>query len=447
MNDCPNVPGETERLRFKRMMNADALSAGERAYLLGLYFSDGCVRWCSRSTQELIFGFQLDEGAIADRVVELFRRCGLNPRVYFPKRANMIEIRVIATNIVSLFAEKEGVSSLSDHVGLRWVVANGLELPFLAGLVDGDGTATAKLTYSKGSIFGKVEVQTTFSQCVFPFLVDFVHEYVNSLCPGGAALPDPDSKSGDEMRRVFILVSGRDALIRGGVAGWSFKFVRLVSKLRELNRAVADLKSRFLTVGEVARRLHLGYVTVWRWCKKGLIKCMWFGSRFSKSKVYRHIIPIEEVQRLEAELSEESRMRRVEREGMKLVDVAKMLGFTYAALCWRYRQGKLRASLVHGGRGVGSTYLVVAREEVDRLREEKRGGEMTEKAISDGRVVRLADAAKMLRVSAQTLHKWYQRGKVRATMASGGRSRAPKYLLIPRDEVERLMAERGGSAK
>jgi hypothetical protein len=359
-------------------MKVDALSAGERAYLLGLYFADGWIkRQRKTKSTTLSFGLQGDEGEIAERVAEMLKRMGLNSHVtHFRGNMYMIEVYANATNIVSFFAPKRGVRSFSGHVGLEWMShVGGFEVPFIAGLLDGDGYLYAeylgggskRVSARRGSIFGYLDVRWFFGQRKFSFLVDFVYRYVSALAPRGSSVWEEVGVS-----RVSILESGREALIRCGAAKWSWKVADWLRKVEKVKKEISDLKSRFLTTGRVARRLHLAHSTIDEWCRRGVIRHMHV--RSSVSEVYRYIVPIEEVERLEAEFSSREELAQ---EGwgkggwMGLTDVAKVLGVDESTLRrWRQR-GRVKATLVRERGGKRWRYYAVPRDEVERLKKQQ----------------------------------------------------------------------------
>jgi DNA invertase Pin-like site-specific DNA recombinase len=352
------------------VMNIDALSAEEGAYLLGLYLADGSSRWRSKSTKELSFGLQWDEGEIAKRVADMLGCCGLNPHIYPLRRTRMTVVYAVGVNIGSFFPVKKEVKGLGDNSALRRVVDGGFEVPFIAGLVDGDGSATVKLQHHAGSLFGKRQVQVFFSQSNFQFLVDFVYEYVNGLVPRGATLVDDKEAKAGVSKRVSILARGRDALIHHGILRWSFKFARLTNEVERVRREVAELKSKYVTLRKLADRLGLGNSTVWRWCKEGKLRHTYVRSPLSKRRATSLLVSVEEAQRIELEVSEvRERVKTIKEGGVKLRGVAKMLGVTSAALCQRYRRGELQATLIHER---GSKCLVIPRVEVEHLKETKQ---------------------------------------------------------------------------
>jgi predicted site-specific integrase-resolvase len=59
----------------------------------------------------------------------------------------------------------------------------------------------------------------------------------------------------------------------------------------------------------------------------------------------------------------------IKREGVKLVDVAKMLSLSHKTLHKWYKHGKIRATKVWDGR---DEYLVIPNDEVDKLKKCER---------------------------------------------------------------------------
>jgi excisionase family DNA binding protein len=282
-------------------VDTSALTPEERAYLLGLYFTDGYLERISKFSHALYIGLQVNEEEIANRVSKMLERSGLTPRIYSLRLTKGIILYASAANLVSLLGEKKGVASMGDSPTLEWMVSNGLEIPFIGGLIDGDGSATVKLLSQEGCFFGKMQVQVSFAQISFPFLVDFVHEYVNSLVTGGASLPNDSAKWRRKTgKRVSILARGREALASSGILSWSFKFMRLTKEVEQLRAKIAESKSKYLTLRQLAHRLGVGNSTVWRWCKEGKIKHVYVRSPHAKRRAAHLLVPIEETGRLEA---------------------------------------------------------------------------------------------------------------------------------------------------
>ncbi len=252
-------------------MNTSALSGGERAYLLALYLTDGYLRESGKSTHSLEFYFQGNEGGLVLKVAEMLRRTGLNPRLYSPRKRKMILVSVVGKNFLSLFPEKRSLLSYGKNVLRNWINGQGLNgmlgIPFIAGLLDGDGYCQAQ--YDRQGVFGQARVLWVFSQVRLRFLTEFVNEYINSLRADSAVMYDEKKR-----RAVRILSLGRDALISAGLSNWSYKVAVCLKKVEEIKRNIVDLKSRFHVAGQVAKSLHVGRNTLVRWCRLGYVKYM-----------------------------------------------------------------------------------------------------------------------------------------------------------------------------
>jgi hypothetical protein len=272
-------------------MDVGALSLGERAYLVGLYFADGYMRKHRKTSFEIKFSLQGNEMEIAERVGGMLRRSGLNPWISRDKGVYGIRVTATGTNLIVLFPVKEKVGSMSD-ASLRWVTDEGAEMPFVAGLLDGDGNTRAYYI-SRESIFGYVCNEWSFAQVKFPFLVDFFGAYVNSLAAGGASVSVSVG-----VWIVWVLGSGREALLRRGIAEWSYKVKDWLSRSEKLERWLTDIRSRFLMTGQVARRLGVGKWWIAKLCRLGRIKHILIHSLLAKGDRYYNIIPVEEVERL-----------------------------------------------------------------------------------------------------------------------------------------------------
>jgi hypothetical protein len=348
-------------------MRVDALSAEERAYLLGLYFADASLAGHGRY---LMFNLQGNETPIADRVVGLFRRTGLSPSLYYKtgRKGGQILVYVPALNLLSFLPDKNEFLSLRiDNASVRSLLFaerllsdKRVIIPFIAGLIDGDGSC--KASYARRCIFGNLKVEFLFTQKKFPFLVDYVAWYVNSIARRGASIVRGTKGS----RVVSINRSGREALIREGIGEWSVKVPICEREIEEVRRVISDLRSRFLTVTQAARRLGLSAGRVRGLCYRGVLRCLLICGREKSpralSRNYSRIIPVEEVERVGERLRE---VERVKRGGERLVDVSRMLHIPDTTLYGWYKSGWLKAVMVRDGR---SRYLVIPREEVDRLK-------------------------------------------------------------------------------
>jgi hypothetical protein len=259
-----------------------------------LYFADGSLRKRRKSSWIVGVALQGDEMSIAERVAGMLRRSGLNPRIYCERGSYVIRLTATAMNLTVLFPVKGRVRSMSD-VALRWVVEEGVEVPFVAGLLDGDGNTRVRYD-SRESVFGYVCSEWSFAQTKFPFLVDFFGDYVNGLVVRGASVSNSVG-----VHIVSILRSGREALLLCGIAEWSYKVKDWLVRSESLERWLMDIRSRFLTTGQVALRLGIGRCWVAKLCRRGRIRHILIRSVLSSGKRYYNIIPVEEVERLEHE--------------------------------------------------------------------------------------------------------------------------------------------------
>jgi hypothetical protein len=296
------------------LMNPDAMSEEERSYLLGLYLADGWVSKSSKGSYIVTFALQGNERAVVERVIGLMKRADLKPRVgrWFE---NCILVYACCRNLYDFFPDKERL--LCDETERRKFfednnLLNRLDnhVAFCAGLLDGDGWCKAYVERRKHGKRGYkcISVKWGFSQLKLPFLIPLFQDFVESLASGSASIGYIRHKEGGTVKYVRVKLRGREALLQAGIATWSWKAT-------EYKRIISVL--------------------------------------------------IEERERERAE-----EMKRAVGIDMKLVDVAKMLGIEHNALYQRHRYGSLSARLVHVGKGRG--FLVVPRDEVERLEHEHK---------------------------------------------------------------------------
>jgi transposase len=120
--------------------------------------------------------------------------------------------------------------------------------------------------------------------------------------------------------------------------------------------------------------------------------------------------------------------------GVKLRDAAKMVGVSRARLSQLHGSGSLLALRVFEGK---RAILVVPTNEVERLRRRYLETEnRAERIRRDG--MTLSDLSKVIGVSPSTLHRWYQRGHLKALLV---RNRDHRCLVVPKKEVDRIRAK------
>lgn len=242
---------------------------------------------------------------MACRVVKLLKRVGLNPFKWKHSKKKMVTVAVNSKDLCRFLPDKQALRGKGIAEVESFLVENKLfgircGVPFIAGLIDGDGHASVRMDY-RDSVFGAVVSHWGFAQTLFPFLIDFLEAYVDGLTPNGVSVGYAGSESNG--RVVSILKRGREALLSRGITEYSWKVQRWLLKVEKLSSALSELKLRFYSPFEVAQRLHglISLSTVIRWCRSGHIKHILIRGS-PKSKYYMHLIPVEEFRRLESEL-------------------------------------------------------------------------------------------------------------------------------------------------
>ncbi len=341
--------GKSHHYRLK--MNIKALQPEERAYLLGLYFADGYLNPRYKSTQILNICFQGNERDLAKKTVEMFARSGLSPILTAPKRLDEIVVSVSATNLLSFFPNKNRLVSLGIDPLKSWISDNQLNtelgVPFIAGLLDGDGFC--RPLHQRSGVFGSIQEKWEFSQKKFPFLIDFLVQYISKMTSNGASI----NHGRNGQRVVRVLASGREALFKVGISRWSFKVNRCRQEAEEMKRQILEVKSKFQTVSQAARVLHLPCNTLWKWCMHGQVKHMRIRGALSRSVSgrVRHCcyIPFHEVQRLQIKLRDNARRQREILSGTRYLTVkeaSRFLGLSTTTVRDYCRRNNLKAKVI-----------------------------------------------------------------------------------------------------
>jgi hypothetical protein len=286
-----------------RDVKFDLLSLEEKAYLLGLYLTDGCTRRKKGVPSGVAFFLGRDEEELAQKVAGIFRRLGLNPKVHLPNGRGWrcIVLDVSGKGLFPTFPDKSRFVSkcLGNTDVKKWLSEEGFEgelgIPFIAGLLDGDGCL--RVSYRKVGSFGSVIKDWFFSQRTCPFLIDYLTKYLNLfLATPDRATITRDKKTG--VRIVTISASSREALLEKNIANFSFKVVKWNEKLELLTTKLHDLKAKFCTTTQLAKRLQVDRTTVHLWCGKGCVKYMRIGFEVENKDRYWRVIPVEEAERV-----------------------------------------------------------------------------------------------------------------------------------------------------
>nr|MDO8098156.1 LAGLIDADG family homing endonuclease [Candidatus Njordarchaeota archaeon] len=182
-NGCSGVSDKTEHSPHRLVMKVDALSTEERAYLLGLFLTDGYMTRVKYSAR-VHFSLANNEVELAERVSSLLGRLGLHPNTKdYSGSRNYVVVRAYGVALLCYFPEKDRLASLDGSTLEKWLSCEGLYgelgVPFIAGLLDGDGYVSA--SYDRESIFPCVEVCWSFAQKKIGHLIDFIVRYIEGV--------------------------------------------------------------------------------------------------------------------------------------------------------------------------------------------------------------------------------------------------------------------------
>lgn len=356
-----------------RVMKIDALSAEERLYILGFFLADGSS-WIEsasgmRRGRRVEFHFSGNEEDLSCRIASYLRRAGLAPRVKRYSQKNMITLLVYSRSFAEFLPDKKALREDAE-VREKLLVENKLftvefGIPFIAGLLDGDGSCETSVIRNR-CYFGHVnQYKWSFSQSKYPFLVDYMMKFVGSL-PSASKSVHVRAPPNRAMT-VNIYRCGIKALMDAGISRHSWKVVAWLKKVAEIR----SKRLKYYTTGQAAHVLKVSPWVVVSLLKVGRMKYI-RGRRNSAGSrgLSYHYIPVAEVERFREELRrEEATIERIKGEGMKLLDVAKMLRMSPTALYNLHEDGRLPATLVNEPRGRDHRYLVIPRGEIEKLEE------------------------------------------------------------------------------
>lgn len=227
----------------------------------------------------------------------------MKPKIHLPNGRSWrcVVLDVGGKGLFPTFPDKRRFASkpYEDVAVRKWFSDEQLDgelcIPFVAGLLDGDGCLRVSLR--RAGIFGSVRMEWFFSQSRYPFLIDYLTQYVNVFLavPNGVAITHYEKT---RVTVVSILASAREALLRKGITSFSSKVAKSNEEFELLEKKLRDFKSRFYTIPQLAKRLKVDRSTVLLWCKRGFVKQNRVSLQVENKDRYWRIIPVEEVERV-----------------------------------------------------------------------------------------------------------------------------------------------------
>lgn len=366
-DDCSRGCGSFGRRRYS--LRVDALSAEEWAYLRGLYLADG--------TKRVTFCLGGDEVELSLKLVDMLNRAGLKPIVKKDPDEEMLLVSAWSLSLLEFLGRKgtllHDVEARRRFFEENRLMSVGLGVPFIAGLIDGDGFCQVSVVDELGP-FGKVNRwRWGFAQKKLPFLLDYFREFVESLALKSVRIR--------VMRNGVVVAeicqAGIKALLKAGITSHSVKANQWVKRVEELDKT--SRRVSYLTSNEVAEKLRVSKPTVWRWLKTGKMRCaQWTARRLKNGKetyLSHRYIHAEEVERVRYELEEErALLKQVREDGyVKFNDVARVLNVPKTTLRRWFRSGRVQVTLVRG-RNRDRGYWM-PRKDVERLKRRVRKSE------------------------------------------------------------------------
>ena len=327
-------------------LNIPALSAAEWNYLRGLFLADGYSQVRPTKSGGRAFDIQFylqagEEKELAFRLRGLLRRAGMNPRVWKHSSLEMITVQVYSKALLEFLPDKESLASVSkeeeflEHYRLSTVEYG---IPFLAGLIDGDGSCQVHIAKHTSSIGTIKPWDWSLGQSKYPFLIEYAREFVESLARDSVRVWVDDRRANNSITAVFRK-RGILALLNTGITKYSWKTVRWLRRLGEARRE----RAKYLTTGQAARVLDISVDTV-----KKLLESREMEYFRGKGYSTRRFILTADVQKLKETLLEKRReMRAVESKGMEFKEVSRLTSIPFSTLHKMCKNGELQATLTH----------------------------------------------------------------------------------------------------
>ncbi|MFW9876772.1 MAG: hypothetical protein ACFFG0_27065, partial [Candidatus Thorarchaeota archaeon] len=140
-------------IKLDYFRNIDTL---EKAYWLGFIYADGCLSYSEKIYIRFVFELDIKDKDSRDKVYLLAKILGIEPKYVKPSsRGNTLRI-VIKNNILAGYLKNQGViigKRKSKNIELPDLGSRALNLAFLLGYYDGDGTAGSTVIYSGSKKF------------------------------------------------------------------------------------------------------------------------------------------------------------------------------------------------------------------------------------------------------------------------------------------------------
>jgi transposase-like protein len=431
-------------------MNVKALTVQERSYLLGLFFADGSLNreknLQGQPIRSVSYSFQGNEMGLAKKVLALLERAKLMPHLYKARSKNCLYVVASCTNLGIFFPNKKTILANAEErrkffENSHLVFDLGNRVAFCAGLLDGDGSCDAtamKIRSKRATSVGGVHSRWLFTQTSYPFLLEFFRTTVEYI----AAHSTSNVYREGSLCGVKVKRKGREALLRAGMAEWSWKamtWTKSFSALKDAKYEERVTREKLAENGgiklvDIAKILGIRPSILHRMYWSGRLKAELVRER---AGIGRLVIPRDEAKRLTSLFSErkENVIKIKSGGGVRLTEVARTLGVPQSTLRNLRFRGALKAVLIRGEGNGGLGRLFVPIGEVERLK--KIVSEDRENAsIAERNGISLIEASKILGLAPSTLRNLRCLGEVNATLVRMGRGRG--RLVIQTSEVVRL---------
>jgi hypothetical protein len=360
-----------------RSLDVSALTTEEWNYIRGLFLADGYS-----SIHGTRFCFSKDEEGLAYRLIELLKRAQLAPKISKSMGKKMVNVDIYSRSLHS-FLPSDKRSLANTATWSEFLKKNRLRnvmfgVPFVAGLIDGDGCCSVHIQHGNASYFGTVSKwRWVFSQSKYPYLTEYLKRFVENLASRSIRVCQHDRVSNDlgsfnGVTDLNILKPGALALLNADISKYSWKVSRWLEKVQEAYRE----RRTYSTTGRIARIIGVHPKTIRRWLGESSgnrqIMTRYVRRKSTKDRKYGswYYIPESEVEKLnERVLTNRLKAEKLKRAGWKkLVDVAKMLGIHRTTLNQLYWRGELQARLLYE-KGLRKC-LLIPKSDVERLAEQ-----------------------------------------------------------------------------